>query len=196
MDAAGAVALDYDGARYSRVAIWLHWTIAIVLLANMILGYTRGYFDPSLRPVAMNLHKSLGFTVLVLTCVRLAWRFSRRPPAFDSVMKPWEVTIARGVHGLFYVLLIALPLSGWLSVSTSGRSNPTNVLWSGLRIGRLPVHPSEWLDELADQIHLYLGYVTLFLVLMHVAGAIKHHLEGHRQLLGRMAPILYRSRFR
>jgi cytochrome b561 len=174
-----------DLARYSRVAIWLHWIIALLIVVNLLLGFYHEDFDKPVRAAMMNVHKATGLTILVLTLARIAWRLGHRPPPFDPVMKRWEVGLARAVHWLFYALLIALPLSGWLVVSTSGRVTS----WFGLfDVAPLPVSRSEDLHELMEEVHEYLAYSMLALLALHVGGAIKHHFEGHRHLIGRMAP--------
>jgi cytochrome b561 len=193
MDAAGAAALDYDGARYSRGAVWLHWIIAALIVANLLLGLLHEDFAKPTRSVMMGWHKSIGLTVLALTLVRIAWRFTHRPPAFDPVLKRWEAGLARLVHILFYLLLLAIPLSGWLIVSTGMKVNPTSFFWL-FNIGPLPVTPGEGLHDFAEEAHELLGYGMLLLLVLHVGGAVKHHLDGHRHLIGRMAPWLYRGR--
>jgi cytochrome b561 len=181
-----------DLARYSRVAVWLHWIIAALIVANLLLGFFREDFERPVRAVLMGWHKSIGFTVIALTLLRILWRLTHRPPAFDAAMKRWEVGLARLVHGLFYLLLLLLPLSGWLIVSTGERINPTSVYWL-FDIGPLPVTPGEDLHEFAEEAHKLLGYAMLGLLALHVGGAAKHILDGHRHLLGRMAPWLRAS---
>jgi cytochrome b561 len=176
-----------DLARYSRVAIWLHWLIALLIGVNLLLGFFREDFEKPVRTVMMGWHKSIGLTVIVLTLLRIAWRLGHRPPPFDPAMRRWEVGLARVVHGLFYLLLLALPLSGWLIVSTGAKVNPTSFYWL-LEIGPLPVTPGEALHGFAEEAHEFLGYSMLALLALHVGGALKHHFEGHRHLIGRMAP--------
>src|SRR5690349_3724964 len=118
-----------DLVRYSRVAIWLHWILAALILVNLALGFLHEDFARPVRSAMMGWHKSIGLTVIVLTLVRILWRFSHRPPPFDPAMKRWEVAAARLVHGLFYFLLLAIPLSGWLIVSSGAKVNPTSFYW-------------------------------------------------------------------
>jgi cytochrome b561 len=176
-----------DLARYSRVAVWLHWIIAALILLNLLLGFFHEDFDKPVRSAMMGWHKSIGFSVIALTLVRVLWRLTHRPPAFDSAMKRWEVGLARLVHGLFYLLLLAIPLSGWLIVSTGERINPTSFYWL-FDIGPLPVTAGKDVHEFAEETHELLGYAMLVLLALHVGGAVKHLLDGHRHLIGRMAP--------
>ncbi|MBV8687160.1 MAG: cytochrome b [Alphaproteobacteria bacterium] len=190
---AAATGLGPERARYSRVAIWLHWAIAGLIVVNLLLGFFHEDFARPVRGTMMTWHKSIGFTVLALTVVRILWRLSHRPPAFDSALKRWETGLATAVHWLFYALLLAIPLSGWLIVSTGTKVMPTHFLWL-FDIGPLPVTPGEGIHDLAEEAHELLGYAMLLLLVLHVGGAVKHHLDGHRHLIGRMAPWLYRER--
>src|SRR5215213_7524166 len=117
-----------DLARYSRVAVWLHWIIALLIVLNLALGFSHEDFDKPASAAMMSVHKASGLTILLLSLTRLGWRLGHRPPPFDPVMKAWETGVARLVHWLFYLLLIALPLSGWMIVSTRGRATS----WFGL----------------------------------------------------------------
>lgn len=176
-----------DLARYSRVAVWLHWIIALLIVINLLLGFFHGEFDRPVRAAMMDVHKSTGLTILVLSLARLGWRLGHRPPPFDAVMKAWERGVAQLVHGLFYLLLIALPLTGWMIVSTNGRSTS----WFGLfDVAPLPGPRGEDIHEFFEEVHELLAYGILVLLALHVAGALKHHFEGHRHLIGRMAPWL------
>src|SRR5215218_2703458 len=93
-----------DLSRYSPVAVWLHWTIAALIVANLMLGFFHEDFEKPLRATMMGWHKSIGFTVIALTLVRILWRVAHRPPPFDPAMKRWEVGLARLVHFSFYFL--------------------------------------------------------------------------------------------
>jgi len=176
-----------DLARYSRVAVWLHWIIAGLIVVNLLLGFFHEDFERPVRAVLMGWHKSIGFTVIALTLVRILWRFTHRPPPFDPAMKRWEIGLARLVHGLFYLLLLAIPLSGWLMVSSGTKISPSSFYWL-FNIRPLPVTPGEGLHDFAEEAHELLGYAMLLLLVLHVGGAAKHHLQGHRHLIGRMAP--------
>ena len=190
--ASAAAMTGQEAARYTRVAIWLHWLIAILVIGNLLIGL---YHDSFGRPAAawlMFFHKGIGISVLVLTLGRLAWRLAHRPPAFDPVLRRWEAGLATVIHWGFYVALIAIPLTGWM-VSSSVQK--PNLSFFGLfDLPPLPVSRSRDAHEQFEGVHEILGKVMIGLVLLHVAGALKHHFEGHRHLMGRMAPWLYRGR--
>jgi cytochrome b561 len=180
--ASAAAMTGEEAARYTRVAIILHWIIAALLIANLAVGFFHESFDRPLRAALMGFHKSTGITILALSLARLAWRLSHRPPGYDPAMNPWERSLARIIHWLFYGLLIAMPLTGWLLTSTGKR--PVG-LWYGLfDIARLPAATDT--HDLWQEGHELLGYAMLALLLLHVAGALKHHLEGHRHMIRRM----------
>ncbi|HZG08336.1 MAG TPA: cytochrome b [Allosphingosinicella sp.] len=189
---AGAAAMrGQEAARYTGVAIWLHWTIAALLIGNIFLGL---YHDSFGRPVTawmMFVHKAVGLSVLGLTLVRFAYRLLHRPPACDPVLKRWEQGLASFIHWLFYAMLIAIPLTGWLLSSSNGRVTDYFGLFE---VAPLPVPRSDDLNDLFEDLHEWLAKAVIGLVLLHVAGALKHHLQGHRQVMGRMAPWLYRDR--
>ena len=177
--------------RYSTVAIWLHWLIAAAVIANLLLGFYHDDFGKAAERSIMWWHKSIGLTVLVLTVARLAWRLGHRPPPFDPVMKRWEIRLATLIHWLFYLMLVLIPLSGWLVAST-GRSPVTS--WFGIfDVPPLPLR-GEDAHELMEEVHEILAKLMIGLIVLHVAGALKHHFEGHKHLIGRMAPWAYRQR--
>jgi cytochrome b561 len=179
-----------DYVRYGRVAIWLHWIIAALILVNLLLGFFHEDFSKPVRAAMMFWHKSIGLTVLALTVARLTWRLGHRPPAFDPVMKRWEMRLASLIHWAFYALLVAIPLAGWAASSTGGK--PAS--WFGLfDVAPLPLRGKD-AHELFEEVHEILAKVMIGLVILHVAGALKHHFEGHRHLIGRMAPWAYRQR--
>ena len=180
---------DWTSVHYSRVAIWLHWIIAGLIVVNLLLGLYHEDFSKPVRASMMFWHKSIGLTVLLLTLARLGWRLGHRPPAFDPVMKPWEMRLASLIHWLFYAFLILIPLSGWLVAST-GRA-PWTSFYGLFDVPPLPLRGEE-AHELMEEVHELFAKGMIGLIVLHVAGALKHHFEGHRHLIGRMAPWAYR----
>ena len=179
-----------EAMRYTRVAVWLHWTIAAFILFNLAVGWGHDLFARPTAGFLMSLHKASGLTVLVLALARLAWRLTHRPPPYDPIMKAWEVMLARITHWLFYLLMLVAPVTGWLMVSAIGRSTS----WFGLfDVGPLPVGGGEDAKETYEERHELIGWILLALVALHVLGALKHQLQGHRHLFGRMAPWFYRE---
>jgi cytochrome b561 len=190
MASAAAAMAGEEAARYTRVAVALHWIIALLLIGNILLGFYHEDFGKAAAGWLMFFHKAIGMTVLGLTLARLAWRLTHRPPTFDPVLKRWERGLAHAIHWLFYAMLIGIPLSGWMMSSSGGRMTS---FWGLFNIAPLPVPRSHDARELFEGAHEILAKVTIGLILLHVAGALKHHLEGHKHLAGRMAPWLYRG---
>ena len=189
--ASAADPLGQSAMRYSRTAMWLHWIIAALVATNLYLGFFHEDVSRDTRATMMFYHKAIGATVLALSLARLLWRLGHRPPPFDVVLRPWEALLARITHWLFYVLMIALPLSGWMLSSSSNRG----IDYFGLfDVAPLPVSREDGAHDLFEEIHETLGLLMVGLILLHVGGALKHHLEGHRHLIGRMGPWLYRPR--
>lgn len=184
-------AMSLSQRRYSRGAMWFHWIIAVLIIGNLFLGFFHEDFGKAAKPGMMFVHKAVGLTVLGLSIARLLWRLSHRPPAFDPVLARWEAALAHAAHWLFYALMIIIPLSGWILVSTSDRSTDFFGLF---QVAPLPVSRSEDSHELWEEVHELLGLLMVGLIVLHVAGALKHHLQGHRHLIGRMAPWFYRQR--
>lgn len=175
------------GERYSSVAIAFHWTIALLVIVNLVIGIGHDAI-PALRAL-MGAHKAIGVTVLLLTAGRIAWRIAHRPPALPAGTAAWEKGVAHATHWTLYLLMIALPLSGWLMVSGPGPHRP--FLWFGLfDIPTLPV--GKPLADLGGTAHGPLGWVMAALVVLHVGAALRHHLLLRDSVLVRIAPILGR----
>ncbi|MCW6532474.1 cytochrome b [Sphingomonas lycopersici] len=172
-------------ARYSGVAVTLHWLIALLVLFNLLVGIGHDAI-PALRAL-MPAHKAAGITVLVLTAARLGWRLGHRAPPLPPEIPAWERSAARTVHGLFYVLLVALPLSGWLMVSGPDHRRPLQ--WFGaFDIPYLPASGAT--ADLGGAAHGPLGWLMLVLVAVHIAAALRHQFILRDKVLARMIPPL------
>ena len=171
--------------RYSYTAITLHWLIALLLAFQIALGWAlEGNNSPELF-ARYQLHKSIGITILLLSLARLAIRFIfPRPPASDG--PAWTRTLASIVHGLFYLVMILGPLTGWLLVSTARVQVPTLlygiVPWPHLNVGR------SW-HEPAESIHGAMAWIAIGLFLLHIAGALRHQWLLGKPELQRMIPF-------
>lgn len=104
--------------RYTRVAIGLHWAIAVFIIFNLSIGYFMGSWPMPIQQLAKMLHFSAGLTVLALTLARVVWRLLNAPPAYPAGMKPWERHTAHFAHFLLYAAMVLMPLSGWAIVSS------------------------------------------------------------------------------
>jgi cytochrome b561 len=135
------------------------------------------------NPWAPGVHKSIGLTILVLTLVRIGWRLTHTPPALPADMPSWQVLLAKGTHWLFYVLLVAVPLSGWIFSS----AGPYPLNWFGLfDIPKLAVEKGSMLAEAAHEGHEIMGQFFIPLLLLHVGAALYHHFRLKDGVLRRM----------
>jgi cytochrome b561 len=171
-------------SRYTTVAILLHWLIAALVVAQFAFGWLMQQIPkspPGLRADAFNLHKSVGLTILALMLLRLVWRLAHRPPALPA-MPSWQARLARGTHIGFYVLLIALPLAGYVGSAFSGYP----VKYFGLVLPSW-APKSDAVKEWMSAAHLAIGWALAVAFSLHVAGAIKHAVVDRDGVLRRMS---------
>lgn len=178
---------------YTRVAITLHWLIALSIIGLLIIGNmfeSLGEMGKNdLRSSLRDLHKATGISVLLLSVIRLGWRFTHKPPALSSDLKPWEKGLAKFTHIAFYVLMIAIPLSGWIWSSATGRGIDM--------FGLFPWPLIPGLDGLKDlplrSVHGMMADAMILLIVLHVGGALKHQFLDKDATLARMIPMLRRK---
>ena len=179
-------------ARYGRVAQGLHWAIALLIVFEIGLGWRMDGPPGATTFAVYQLHKSIGISILILTLARIAWRVGHRPPPSVGG-HVWERRLAGWVHAGFYLLLLAIPLSGWLIVSAS-RTGIGTVLFGLIPFPHLPGVPGlesatkASVEQAAETAHRLLGWALYGLLALHVAGALKHHLIDRDQGLARMLP--------
>lgn len=176
-------------ARYTPVAIVLHWVLGLAILGMFGVGWymTELAFSP-LRLKLYNWHKWAGVTVLALSAVRLAWRLTHRPPALpqavSSGMPAWQTRAYHATHHLMYALFFAVPLIGWAYSSAAGFP----IVWLGQfpLPDLLPVNKE--LAELIKPLHQWAAWALVGLAGLHIAAALKHQLIDRDGLLQRMLP--------
>lgn len=181
--------------RYSTVAIVLHWVIAGLILFNLYLALQFDGLRGLAKFNAFQLHKSVGLTVLMLSLARLAWRLTHRPPPLPAEMPAWAKFGAHAAHWLLYGLMIGIPLTGWVVVSASPTNLPTVIFktipWPHLGFIHdlaMPVRRS--LEDQVEQVHMLLGFGMGFLIILHVAAALKHQFLNRDEVLGHMLPFV------
>ena len=180
--------------RYSTVAILLHWLIAAAIVFQILLAW-RFYDRETPQAFALlQLHKSVGITILLLSLVRLGWRLANRPPQMPQGLATWEVWLSRLTHFGFYAVMIGLPLTGWIMVSASRTAIPTLLFgivpWPHIPMiaDLAPAAKKIW-SGIGREGHEILAFGTYGLFALHVAGALKHQLFDRNQpVLARMAP--------
>jgi cytochrome b561 len=173
---------------YTRTAIAFHWLIALLIVCGFALGWVMtdipGFTPTKLRYFSW--HKWIGVTVFGLSVLRILWRATHGAPALPRRMAPWQRAAAHLTHLLLYVLMIAIPLSGYLYSSAAN----VPVVYLGLvPLPRL-IAPDPVLKVLLKNIHITLNYTLLALFVLHVAAALKHQWLDRDGLLSRMLPFL------
>ena len=173
--------------KYTKTAMALHWLIALLIIAAFGLGVTMTDI-PGLTPTKLKYfswHKWLGVTVLMLVVVRLLWRLTHAAPALPAgAMPAWQIKAAEAVHILLYVLMFAIPLSGYFYSLAAG----VPVTYLGVLPLPVLIGPDPELKDVLKAVHYWLNMGLLAAVLLHVAGALKHQFIDRDGILKRMLP--------
>jgi cytochrome b561 len=172
---------------YTRTAISLHWLVALGIIATFSVGLYM--HDLPLSPDKLRIyswHKWAGVTIFMLVLLRLIWRLTHRPPGPPANMPAWQHAAANLVHVLLYVLMIAVPLSGWLMSSAKG----VQTVWFGMLPLPDLLEKNRELGKALEEVHKALNFTMAGLVLIHAAAAIRHHLVDRDEVLTRMLPFL------
>jgi cytochrome b561 len=172
--------------RYKSIVVWIHWITAAFVVAQVVIGFTFANMErgPD-RMEVFTWHKTIGATILVLALIRLAVRLMNPPPPYPANFPKWERFLAVWNHRLFYVLLIALPLTGLLAVSGMAE-NGTVPLKFGLALPAVPGIPKE--NAFGDW-HVVLVFTTLALVVLHVGAALYNQFRSETNVADRMPPF-------
>jgi cytochrome b561 len=166
-------------------AKFFHWVIAALIFAQIALGLTAASWH--LSPTKLNLfvwHKSIGMLVLALVVVRLLWRLANRAPALSADMPLWERRAAQLSHFLLYLIMVAMPITGWIVNAAS--NVPFRIFW----IVPLPaiVGPDKATADLAALAHFSLFVLLVAVLVAHIGAALRHHFVKHNDILMRMLP--------
>lgn len=167
---------------YNPVSKILHWTTALLIFGLLLLGFYMAGLDFSEDKLQLYaLHKSFGFLVLILVFVRVVWHLFVKKPASLPSHKKWEKGLSHAVHGFLYVLLFAMPLTGWV-MSSAG---DFTIQFFGFDVPDIVVK-DKGLFDLAREAHEIIAFVIVGVVALHVAGAFKHHFIDRDETLARM----------
>lgn len=197
--------MNQSVTRYTRTAVILHWLIALGIIFMFALGwfmselpregekssaydlFNLGIYTWQLaeavtpRTFYFNLHKSIGVTLLALIAFRVFWRLKHRPPALLDSLKQWERALAERAHKVLYVLMVAMPVSGLFMALGS----KYGVKWFGIKI--LPGFDNEALRDIFLSVHTWVGIAMALLILLHIAGALKHKFINKDGTMKRMS---------
>ncbi len=177
-------------SRYAPVAIGLHWLIALMILVSFSVGLYMA--DLPFSPQKLKIfswHKWAGVTIFMLVVLRCIWRLFNAAPALSEALPKWQRVIAAATHYLLYMLMFAIPLSGWLMSSAKG--------FQTVYFGILPI--PDLLQKNADlgdalrNVHEFLNWLMISVVALHAAAALKHHFIDKDDVLRRMLPAKRQS---
>ncbi len=172
-------------ARWGALSQLLHWLIVALIAVQASLGLIGAGLPLGMEKLAMLArHKSIGITILALAVIRLLWRWLNPTPDLPGTLRGYERLLARFTHAALYVLLFALPLTGW--IMSSARGFP--VSW--FDVLQLPdlVSKSGALYRAMIETHAALAIALGVIVALHVAAALKHHFVLKDDTLRRMLP--------
>ncbi|MEO8995652.1 MAG: cytochrome b [Rhodanobacter sp.] len=170
---------------YTGVAKTFHWLIFALISGSFVIGFYMA--DLPMSPQKLQLvswHKWNGVTIFVLVLLRLTWRLTHTPPPLPAGMAAWQQRAAEASHRLLYLLILAMPLTGWLMSSAKG----VQTVWFG--IVPLPdlLEKNRPLGKALEEVHAALGIIILIFVAVHVLAALKHHFIDRDDVLARMLP--------
>lgn len=173
-------------ARYGRVSIALHWLMAVLLLATVATIEMKGLYTKGSteRELLKSFHFMLGLSVFGLVWLRLLARTLAPTPAITPAPPAWQARLGHLVHGALYVLMIALPVLGWLALSAKGQ--PIALPW-GLELPRLIAENKDTAHRIKD-LHEALATAGYGLVGLHAVAALAHHYLVRDNTLLRMLP--------
>ena len=177
---------ENSAKRYGVVAQVLHWIIAALIVTQFTLGWVADDLPLGMRRLGLLArHKSFGMTVLMLAVLRLLWRLFNRPPELPAGMSKSQMLLARATHIAFYVLLFAMPFTGWTMSSAKNYS----VSWFGLFTWPNLISPNEHAFDLLRSTHHILSDALLAIAILHIFAALKHHFWNKDDVLVRMVPF-------
>jgi cytochrome b561 len=170
---------------YPRLSVFFHWLIALLIIAAFALGTVMT--DMKISPSKLQYyswHKWLGVSILGLVAARLLSRVLLGAPAYPDSMKKWEKQLANATHIFLYVLMFAVPLSGYFYTSAAG----IPVVY--FKLIELPtiIGPNPELKPILKELHEVLTTVLLIVVSLHVAAAFKHYFIDKDGIFQRMLP--------
>ena len=171
----------------------LHWSIAALILFQLGLGLYMTDFVPDLSEQfkLFQLHKSWGFVVFCLGVIRVAWRLAnRRSPHLPVGTPRWQAIASHASHGLLYLLILVMPLSGWVMSAASRTQDYLGIQNMVFGVFAMPdpwVPGVRWIADAAKEIHELSAWAMIAILALHLAAALKHHIIDRDTVLKRMS---------
>lgn len=171
--------------KYGIIAIIFHWFMALLIIGMLSLGIYMVDLPVGLQKIKLyGVHKEFGVLVLMLVTLRVAWRLSNIVPFLPAHLPNWQKLAARMSHFLLYVLMFAMPMTGWLLSSAAGFP----VSFFGLFLLPNLLSPNENLRFLFTETHKWLGFGFIALIGVHVAAVLQHYVMYRENILKRILP--------
>ena len=180
--------------RYDGVAMIIHWLTAVLMIYMVFFGEdliksgmraarAGATADVTFQP---SIHVSLGLTILLLTLLRVVWRLTHTAPAYPASMKRYEVVGSKSLHGIFYLLLIGLPITGWLAFGEVAARLPA--LLGTSFYGVMPVPAPPFTAGIFGEMHSLGSNLAMALIGLHVLAALKHQFIDKDSIFSRILP--------
>ena len=172
--------------RYSNLNQSLHWITSLCMLAILPLAWvmTNAKEGTPFAGALYNWHKTLGTFVLLITAFRIVWRFIDKPPPYPPTVARWDRVMAQTVYGLFFLVLLWMPITGFIMSESEGHPTkifnliPTPQLWP----------KNEHLADLFGFLHALGQWPVYALIVLHLCGVAVHLIWGRDGVVGRMLP--------
>lgn len=170
---------------YGSMAKFLHWLISILFIGMIIFGFILVNLPKgNTTSFLVGIHKSIGLTVLLIVIFRVIWRFSEVQPLLPITVPIWEKIAAHSVQFFLYIVLFAMPISGWIMSSLSSRP----FLFWGWFNAKFPFPKNLTLSNQFFTAHEVIAWLAVGLICLHVGAAVKHHFIEKNNVLKRMLP--------
>lgn len=168
---------------FGSVSKTLHWLIFLLVLCMLIYGYSLEYVPEAYQGTAYNIHKLTGLTILTLMLIRLVWKLCNKAPLLPVGTPGWQRIIDHVVQWLLYIVLISMPIAGW--VGSVAMNRPPHL---GQMVINLPIEKNQSLAEQSFSLHNTIAILIIVLVSLHILAALYHYFIKKDNILQRMLP--------
>jgi cytochrome b561 len=168
--------------KYHIIQRIIHWVMALLIISLLFIGFIMHDLQNETRYLVYNLHKSLGILVLIFLVFRIVARIKLKVPAMSKKFKKWEVNISKFMHYFFYILMLLMPLSGWIMSNAKGYG----VKLFGMKMPFI-VAKNKIIGDVAHEMHEVIAWILVFMIVIHVLAVIKHYVIDKENILTRMS---------